>query len=100
MITRETASNIAKTYREIEYAEELLAQVEKELEKEDRPDWRGEPQAAGRRCELGWPMDGNSRRLFQVEPAIARAVIVAHVADQRSKLEKFNAMAMLEINAK
>lgn len=98
MITKDTASDIARTYREIEAGEQLLAEVEKELAKEDRPGWAGNPEAGGRRCELGWPMESRgSSRIFQVEPMIARAVIVAHLADQRAKLEKLNAVAQLEV---
>ena len=36
-------------------------------------------------------------RIYNVEPIIARAVIVAHLSDQRAKLEKLNEIARLEV---
>ena len=97
MITKETADGIARTYREIESGEKLLLEVDKELEKEsEKIGFHGEKQQAHRNCQLGWPNGDNGYRIYQVEPKIAKAVIIAHLADQRSKLEKLNEIANLE----
>lgn len=94
MIDRETVAEMNRAYREIEAAEKLLETVDEELKKEpDRVDMRGNMVTARRRCQLGFPSGDNSRRLYHVPPDIARAVIVAHIADQRANLEKLNEFA-------
>jgi hypothetical protein len=99
MITRETASEIFRVYRDIEAGEILLAEVDAELAKEkDSIGFHGEVRSRARCCQLGWPgNDNNSYRMYNVEVKIARAVIIAHVADQKAKLEKLNAIAQLEV---
>ncbi len=98
MITKETISELGRVYRDIEAAEGLLAEVDEQLAKqEERIDFHGNVQGPYRRCQLGWPSSDSSYRLFNVEPKIARAVIVAHLADQRAKLEKLNEVARIEV---
>jgi len=97
MITEKTARELSRTYREIEAAEKLLTEVDIELAKGERIGWRGELENAGRRCELAWPTGEASSHLYNVEPPIARAVLVAHIADQKAKLEKLNEVARLEV---
>lgn len=98
MITQETASAMARLYRELSGAEQFLAEIDAELKKEpERIDHHGEPVHAIRNCQLGWPQGlSESWRVYQVEPRIARAVVVAHIADQKAKLEKLNEVASLE----
>lgn len=98
MITKETAILIAQAYREIEAGEKLLSEVEKELETPDRINFYGEVESGKRTCQLGWPSGRDSYRIYHVEPHIAKAVIVAHLADQRAKLEKLNIVAGLEVS--
>jgi len=98
MITKETASAMARVYRDIEAAEKLLAEVDEGIARsKEQIDFHGEPRSTARPCQLGWP-DGNGYRLYNVEPEIARVVIVAHLADQEAKLKKINAAAILEAN--
>lgn len=98
MITIETIRSIYSVHREIENGEKLLAEVDKELEKQvERIGFHGEVTTSVRNCQLGWPSSDSAYRIYQVEPRIARAVIIAHIADQRAKLEKLNAVAQLEI---
>jgi hypothetical protein len=98
MITRETAAALGQAYRELEAGEKLLAEVDAELAKaEERIGFHGEVLSTARNCQLEFPNGDNSYRLYHVEPRIARAVIVAHLADQKAKLEKLNEIARLEV---
>jgi hypothetical protein len=97
MIKAETAANIARAYREIDQGQKLLSEVDEQIAKAtERVSFHGEVETIVRPCQLGWP-DGNGYRLYSVEPQIARAVIVAHLADQQAKLEKLNEIARLEL---
>lgn len=97
MITKETADGIARAYREIENAEKLLAQVDEQLAKEkESRGFHGEINYTARPCQLGWPEGRDGYRLFSVEARVARAVIAAHLADQRAALSKLNEYARLE----
>ena len=98
MITRETVSELGRVMRDIEAGEKLLAEVDEQLAKEkDSIGFHGEVRSTARACQLGWPSSDNGYRLYNVEARIARAVIVAHLADQKAKLEKLNAVARLEV---
>lgn len=99
MITKETVYEIGRVYREIEAGEKLLAQVDEELAKEKESiGFHGEIRSTARNCQLGWPMrDHDGYQLYNVEPKIARSVIVAHLADQKAKLEKLSEVARLEV---
>ena len=98
MITNETAKEIAQVFREIDQGEALLAEVDKELAQEsDHIGFHGDVESTARKCQLGWPSSRESYRLYSVEPKIARAVIVAHLVDQRAKLEKLNQIVKLEV---
>jgi len=100
MITRETIAAMSRAYREIEAGEKLLAEVKTELEKDTESiDFNGNPRNTAKRCQLGWPMNDTTRACYQVEPMIALSVIVAHLADQRARLEKLNEVAKLESRA-
>ncbi|MDD5305574.1 MAG: hypothetical protein PHS14_20945 [Elusimicrobia bacterium] len=100
MITHETLKELGRVYRDIEAGEKLLAEVDEQLAKqEERVGFHGDIQSSFRCCQLGWPSSSDGYRLYNVEPRIARAVIVAHIADQRAKLEKLNEVARLEIEA-
>ena len=99
MITLATVKEIYSVYRDIEAGEKLLVEVDAELAKEkDSIGFHGEVQSVARNCNLGWPsMSNDSYRMYNVEAKIARAVIVAHLADQKAKLEKLNEVARLEV---
>ena len=99
MISKETVFEAGRIYREIEAGEKLLAEVDAELAKAtDSIGFHGEVKNRTRGCQLGWPsMSGDGYRLYNVEAKIARSVIVAHLADQKAKLEKINEIARLEL---
>jgi hypothetical protein len=98
MITKETATDIALTYREIENAEKLLAEITDTIARREAPDIRD---AFGRRCgglELGVPSgDHRSTRLFQVDWALAAPVIKAHIAGKRAELETLMITAAAQV---
>ncbi|MGD9939110.1 MAG: hypothetical protein AB7T74_04835 [Clostridia bacterium] len=97
MISNGTIAAMARAYREIEAGEKLLAEVEAELAKDTESiDFNGRVRDTARKCQLAWPSSESSRSLYSVEPVIARAVIVSHLADQRAKLEKLNQVARME----
>lgn len=96
MITKETADGISRAYREIEAAEKLLTQIDEQLAKEkESRGFHGEINYTARGCQLGWP-DREGFRLFSVEPQLGRSCVVAHLIDQKAKIEKLNEIAKME----
>jgi hypothetical protein len=89
MIAKDTATDIALAYREIEVAEKLLTEIEGEVERwtgKEAPDIRD---AFGRRVyglELGVPSAAGSLRLFNVPWKLAKPVIQAHIANKKAEL--------------
>ncbi len=97
-ISRDTATDIALAYREIEIAEELLEKVTKEVSRGTAPDIRD---AFGRQVaglELGVPSTGGGRRLFNVPWNLAEPIIKAHIATQRAAIEILTEKAKAEIS--
>lgn len=97
MITKQTATDIAFAYREIESAEKLLAEIGKEFMVGVTPDIRD---AFGRQTglQLGVP-SGNGHRLFNVAWPLAKTIIEAHVAQQRSIIAALTEKARSELAA-
>lgn len=96
-IGKNTAQDIAFAYREIETAENLLAEINKSLEKREDVDIRD---AFGRRqngLQLGVPTGPGSQRLFDVPWTLARPIIEAHIAKQRAIVEALSQKAANEI---
>lgn len=87
MISKDTATDIALAYREVEVAEELLKKVSEEMGRGRVPDIRD---AFGRPInglQLGIPTDPvGSRRLFEVPWSLAKPIIEAHIAGIRAKI--------------
>lgn len=99
MITKNTATDIALAYREIEVAEKLLAEIAETMERRETPDVRD---AFGRRrngLELGVPSGDSSNRLFDVPWNLARPIIEAHIASKRALLSALTEKARGEIEA-
>lgn len=95
-ITKQTATDIALAYREIESGEALLAQIEEVIKSRGDKDIRD---AFGRRCdglELGIPTDTGSRRIFNVPWKFARPIIAAHVEQQRQLIVALTEQAAIE----
>lgn len=96
MIAKETAMDIALAYREVETAERLLADLVEARERNTTPDIRD---AFGRLqggLQLGVPSGNSGHRLFNVPWALARPIIEAHIAQQRSLIAALNEKARIE----
>lgn len=101
MISKETATDIALAYRELETAEKLLSEVKLAVEARNR---QGEDirDAFGRvqhGLQLGVPTGQNGHRLFNVPFALAAPVIEAHIAQQRAIISTLTERARIEISA-
>ena len=94
MIRKETATDIALAYREIERGEALLAKVNEQLAKAE-PDLRD---SLGRPCgvQLGLPTTHSTTAIFDVPWTLARPIIEAHIARQKQKISELSAAAKLE----
>jgi hypothetical protein len=98
LISKTTAMDIALAYREIETAEELLAELRKTLSATaDSPDLRdvfGRPRGA---LQLGIPSGRDGHRLFDVPFSLAIPVIEAHIAHHRARLAAMTEKARFEL---
>ena len=96
-ISKETATDIALTYREIAAAEVLLDDVNKALDRTHPSDVRD---IFGRRVDglqLGVPNSDTSRTCFTVAWPLARPVLEAHIAAKRAELSALNEKARQEL---
>ena len=96
MIAKETAMDIALAYREVEAAEQLLADIVEAQERFEAPDIRD---AFGRLqggLQLGVPSGNSGHRLFNVPWTLARPIIEAHIAQQRSLIATLSEKARIE----
>lgn len=96
-ISKETAHDIALAYREVETAEDLLAQINEAISRRQTPDIRD---AFGRQrdgLELGVPSGEGSRRLFNVPWTMAKPIIETHVARQRAIIATLSEKARIEL---
>lgn len=98
MITKETATDIALAYREIETAEALLAEIMETMERRELPDLRD---AFGRQrgLQLGIPSGKDAHRLFDVPWNLAKPIIEAQIASKRTLLSALMEKARAENNA-
>ena len=100
MITQETAAMIRNAYREIEAAEKLLADMEKESKSIDHDKHAPSlKDAFGRKrhLQLGIPSGENGHRLLNVQPTLAESVIRAHIEHKRAELMEVNERARVEL---
>ena len=96
MITEKTATLIARAYAEIRAGEKLLGETEESVARGESADLRD---AFGRQrgIEMAVPhSNDSSRRLFDVAPRLAGAVIHAHLGEKRAELEALNVQAWRE----
>lgn len=97
LISKETATDIAFAYREIETAEKLLSEIVEALDKRQSPDIRdafGRPQGG---LQLGVPSGDNGHRLFNVPWCLAKPIIEAHIAEKRACVAALTAKAQSEM---
>lgn len=98
LISKETATEIAYAYREIETAEKLLEEVVEALDRHQSPDVRD---AFGRRqdgLQLGVPSGSNSHRFFNAPWRLARPIIEAHIAEKRACVAALTVKAQIEMS--
>lgn len=97
-ISQETATDIAYAYREIATAEKLLTDLQEANSRRAAPDIRD---AFGRRqdgLQLGVPSGEHSHRMFNVPWTIAKPIVEAHVASQRTLIAVLTQKAREEMN--
>ena len=98
MISKQTAMDIALAYREAETAEKMLDDIKEAMSRHEMPDIRD---AFGRRCgglQLGVPSGRDGHRMFDVPWSLAKPVIEAQIAYQRSRIAALNEKARFEAN--
>ena len=100
ILSKNIATDIALCHREIETAETLLADIEKQLstsaiEQEDIRDVFGRRPGG---LQLGVPTGNSGQRLYQVPWTLAKPVIKAHIAAKRAELEALSIAALNELN--
>ncbi|HYH36942.1 MAG TPA: hypothetical protein VD860_01865 [Azospirillum sp.] len=96
MITKDTATDIALAYREVETAEALLREITETMERRETPDLRD---AFGRRrngLQLGVPSGDSGHRLFDVPWSLARPIIETHIAAQKALIAMLTEKALVE----
>ncbi|MGX7709272.1 hypothetical protein [Methylobacterium sp. Gmos1] len=97
LISKETATDIAFAYREIETAEKLLTQICEALGRGRSPDIRdafGHQQGG---LQLGVPHGDNGHRLFNVPWRLAKPIIEAHIAEKRACVAALTEKARAEM---
>lgn len=98
-ISKQTATDIAFAYREIETAEKLLEAVTEALSRRQEPDIRD---AFGRRqggLQLGVPTGSGGHQLFDVPWRLAKPIIEAHITEKRAVIAALTESARAEIGA-
>jgi hypothetical protein len=98
-ISKTTAMDIAFAYREVETAQELLAEIVESMKRRDVVDIRD---AFGRRqdgLQLGVPSGSNGYRLFNVPWSLARPIIEAHIANQQAIIAALSEKARVEVSS-
>jgi hypothetical protein len=96
-ITKETATDIALAYREIERAQELLEKVEGALSKRELPDLRD---AFGRQhggLQLGVPSGQSGHTIYNVPWNLCGPILRAHIAHHRNRVDALTQLALLEM---
>lgn len=97
MLTQQTATDIAVLYRDIEAAEELLAQVKGALDKMHQVDIRDVFGRRQYRLQLGIPSGDNGHRILHVPYELAIPVIEATIASHRAALKALETKARAEL---
>lgn len=96
MISKETATDIALAYREIETAEQLLTKVTDALDRRQVPDLR-DSFGRQRGLQLGVPTSETGHTVFDVPWNLAKPIIEAHIASKKALLSALTEKARGEI---
>lgn len=99
MISKDTATDIALTYREIEVGEKLLSEITDTIARMETPDIRDAFGRPTNGLQLGVPTSDNSRRMFDVPWNLAKPIIEAHIASKKALLSALTEKARGEIEA-
>jgi|SRR5687767_520479 len=97
MISKDTATDMALLFRDIESSERLLKEIEEAVRRYSVVDIRD---AFGRRADglqLGVPSGDSSHRIFNVPWSLAKPVIEATIASKRAELAALNEKARFEL---
>jgi hypothetical protein len=98
LISKETATDIALAYRELEAAEKLLTDVREASENFRHKDIRDAFGRVQHGLQLGVPSGDNSTRLFNVPYPLAIPVIETHIAHHKAKLAALSEKARQELS--
>jgi hypothetical protein len=96
-ITKETSTQIAMAWREIETAEKMLSEITEVRAKFVAPDIRD---AFGRHqngLQLSVPSGESSHRLFNVPWSMCAPIIEAHILQQRQLVALLSSKAVIEM---
>lgn len=96
MIKKETAAKIWNCYSEIEKSEALINEMNERKNRGEDPNPR-DPFGRQRCLQLGVPSGESSHQIYDLQPALAIAVIEAHIAAQRAALAAANEQARHEV---
>ena len=99
VISKDTATDIALAYREVETAEKLLADVREIVSRHGSKDIRDAFGRVQHGLQLGVPSGDNAHRLFNVEYSLAVPIIEAHIANKRAVISALSAKAAAELAA-
>lgn len=97
LISKDTATDIAMAYREVEVAERLLADVREAADRFQPTDIRDAFGRAVHGLQLGVPNGRDSTRLFNVPYSLAVPIIEAHIAEHRARISALTLKAKAEI---
>jgi hypothetical protein len=95
-VSKQTATDIACAYREVEVAEDLLKIITESLKARSVPDIRdgfGRPLPG---LQLGVPLGDNSQRLFNVPWSICEPILKLHITQNLTKIAVLTEQAKAE----
>lgn len=98
LITKETATDIALAYGELEAAEKLLQDVRDAVDTFKHKDIRDAFGRVQNGLQLGVPAGDNSRRCFNVPYPLAIPVIETHIAALKARIAALSAKALQELS--
>jgi hypothetical protein len=97
-ISKETATDIAFAYRELETAQTLLDQINGSLSRREQPDLRDAFGRSQGGLQLGVPSGSGGHSLYNVPWSLARPVIEAHIAQQTAIIATLSEKARIELS--
>ncbi len=99
MISKTTAMDIALAYARMERAQELLDGIIEKAKFREQPDIRDAFGRSTGGLQLGVPNGNTGHMLFHVEWSLAKPILEAHIAQQRSVIAALSEKARIELAA-